>query len=129
MNAANESVLVIESDEAFRHDLARLLEGAGYDISTSETSEGGLRIAREKGVDLVLLDEQFSGLERSDVVAEFKGGAATADIRVILLSSGAVGARVRGRDLGANDVVTRPWEPGELPARVRTQFARQEGPG
>jgi two-component system OmpR family response regulator len=62
------------------------------------------------------------GLECGDLLAEFKGASATADIRVILLSSGAAEARVRGLDLGADDVVTRPWDPTELLARVRTQL-------
>jgi len=122
MNAARETVLVLEGDEASRRDLERLLEGAGYDVSSPDACEGGLRAAREKGADLLLLDEQFSGLKCGDLLAEFKGASATADIRVILLSSGAAGARVRGLDLGADDVVTRPWEPAELLARVRTQL-------
>src|SRR6516225_1309578 len=122
MNAARETVLVLEGNEASRRDLERLLGGAGYDVSSLDTCEDGLRAAREKGADLLLLDEQFSGLECGDLLAEFKGAAATADIRVILLSSGAAGARVRGLDLGADDVVTRPWEPAELLARVRTQL-------
>ena len=92
MNAARETVLVLEGDEACRRDLERLLEGSGYDVSSPDTSEGGLRAARGKSVDL------------------------------ILLSSGGVGARVRALDLGADDVVARPWEPSELLARVRTQL-------
>jgi DNA-binding response OmpR family regulator len=122
MNAARETVLVLEGDEVSRRDLLGLLEDAGYDASSPDTCEGGLRAAREKGADLLLLDEQFSGLECGDLLAEFKGASATADIRVILLSSGAAGARVRGLDLGADDVVTRPWESTELLARVRTQL-------
>ncbi len=122
MNAARETVLVLEGDEASRLDLVRLLEGAGYDVSSPEACEAGLGVARAKGADLLLLDERFSGLECGDLLAEFKGASATADIRVIVLSSGAAGAPVRGLDLGADDVVTRPWEPMELLARVRTQL-------
>ncbi|HEY6291687.1 MAG TPA: trypsin-like peptidase domain-containing protein [Terriglobia bacterium] len=122
MNEAREMVLVLEGDEASRRDLLRLLEGAGYDVSRPDTCDDGLRAAREKGADLLLLDEQFSGLECGDLLAELKGASATADMRVILLSSGAAGARVRGLDLGADDVVTRPWETTELLARVRTQL-------
>ena len=122
MSAARDPVLVLEGDEASRRELERLLEGAGYDASSPDTCEAGLRAAREKGADLLLLDEQFSGLNCRDLLAEFKGASATADIRVILLSSGAAGARVRGLDLGADDVVTRPWDPTELLARVRTQL-------
>ena len=122
MNATRERVLVLEGDETSRRDLLRLLEGAGYDVLSPDTCEDGLRAAREKGADLLLLDERFSGLECRDLLAAFKGASATAYVRVMLLSSGAAEARVRGLDLGADDVVTRPWEPSELLARVRTQL-------
>jgi len=122
MSAAGDSVLVLEGDEASRRELELLLEGAGYDVSSPDTCEAGLRAARGKDADVLLLDEQFSGRQCSDLLAEFKGASATADIRVILLSSGEAGARVRGLDLGADDVVTRPWDSTELLARVRTQL-------
>src|SRR5215472_2807241 len=122
MKAARETVLVLERDAVSRRGLERLLEDAEYDVSSPDSSEGGLRVAREKGADLVLLDDQFSGLEWSDLLPELKGAAATADTRVIVLSSGAVGVRVRGLDLGADDIVTRPWDPSELLARVRTRL-------
>ena len=122
MNAARETVLVLEGDEASRRELVRLIEDAGYDVSSPETCAAGLRAAREKGADLLLLDEQFPGLQCGDLLAEFKGASATADIRVILLSPGAAEASVRGLDLGADDVVTRPWEFTELLARIRTQL-------
>ena len=122
MSAAGDSVLVLEGDEASRRELELLLEGAGYDVSSPDTCEAGLRAARGKDADVLLLDEQFSGRQCSDLLAEFKGASATADIRVILLSSEGAGARVRGLDLGADDVVTRPWDPTELLARVRTQL-------
>ena len=88
MSAVGDSVLVLEGDEASRRELELLLEGAGYDVSSPDTCEAGLRAARGKDADVLLLDEQFSGRKCSDLLAEFKGASATADVRVILLSSG-----------------------------------------
>jgi serine protease Do len=122
MTASRETVLVLEGDEACRRELESLLEGAGYDVLSPDAGERGLRAAHEKGADALLLDEQFPGVEWGDLLAEVKGASATADMRVILLTSGAARARVHGLDLGADDVVTRPWEPAELLARVRSQL-------
>src|SRR5207253_6672091 len=51
-----------------------------------------------------------------------KGNAATAGTRVILLTQGGGAERARGLDLGADEVLTSPWEAAELLARVRVQL-------
>jgi len=61
-------------------------------------------------------------LQCCNALAEIKGMAATASTRVILLTHGGGLERARGLDLGADDVLSPPWEPAELLARVRVQF-------
>src|SRR5260370_25382687 len=121
-DATVEKILVLESEESSRQSLKDLLEGAGYQASTIGSCEHGLRLATEEHADLVLLDEKFSGLNCGDLVAAFKGASVTADLRVVLLASGGAAERVRALDLGADDVLTRPWDPAELLARVRVQL-------
>jgi len=71
---------------------------------------------------LLLLGANLKELDCCPLLAEVKGSSATADVRVVLLSAGGAGERSRGLDLGADDVVSRPWNAQELLARVRAQL-------
>ena len=71
---------------------------------------------------MFLLSADLSNLQCCNALAEIKGLAATAATRVILLTSGGGIERARGLDLGADDVLSPPWEPAELLARVRVQL-------
>src|SRR5258708_26063226 len=98
MDSAREKILIIEGEESFRGSLEALLSGAGYEVFTTASCQTGLQLAREKSVDLVLLDANLPGLVCGDLVAEFKGAAATAGVRIILLTSGGTAERVQGLD-------------------------------
>ncbi len=122
MPPARERILIIERDPASRQSLLELLSSAGYDVSAAASPGEGLERARNLGADLLLLDASLSDLDCCEVLKELKGSAATSGIRAILLSTGGAAERGRGLDLGADDVVSRPWEPPELLARVRAHL-------
>jgi DNA-binding response OmpR family regulator/S1-C subfamily serine protease len=122
MENSPEKILVLESGESSRRNLEELLVGAGYEVSTECLCEQGLKAAREQGMHLLLLDSALAGLDCANVLAELKGAAATSGVRVILLEAGGASERARGLDLGADDVVSRPWDSQELLARVRAQL-------
>ncbi len=122
MALARERILIIESDTASRQALLELLGSSGYEVTATALAAQGLEAVRSRGADLLLLDENLSKLDCCQLLKELKGSAATADIRVMLLSPGNAGERTRGLDLGAEDVISRPWEPAELLARVRAQL-------
>ncbi len=125
MDSAREKILVIEGDEASRQSLLKLLQGSGYEVSATGSGEEGFQVVREIGVDLLLLDANLAGMDCCPLLPELKGSAATEGIRVILLSSGGASERARGLDLGADDVISRPWEAEELLARVRAQLRQK----
>ncbi len=112
----------MEGEESSRQVLEDLTREAGYEVFATGSCQQGLELARERQVDLVLLDGHMPGLVCSDLLAELKGASATSGIRVIVLESGGAGERARGLDLGADDVVTRPWHPNEVLSRVRVQL-------
>lgn len=122
MDSEREKILIMEGDESSRQSLEELLRGAGYEVYAESLCQEGLKSAQERAVDLLLLDADLSGLVCGDLLAELKGASATEGIRVILLASGGAGERIQGLDLGADDVVSRPWDPLELLARVRVQL-------
>jgi len=117
-----ESILVVDSNDALRQALCELLRSAGYEVAESASQTEGFDFVRNTGVDLLLLTADLADIQCCDALAEVKGNASTAGTRVILLTQGSGAERARGLDLGADDILTLPWEPAEMLARVRVQL-------
>jgi len=120
--AKRESILVVDSNDASRKALCELLRSAGYEVAESASQTEGFDFVRNTGVDLLLLTADLADIQCCDALAEIKGNASTAGTRVILITQGGGAERARGLDLGADDIVTLPWESAEVLARVRVQL-------
>ena len=122
MDSSREKILIMDGDGSERGTLRDVILEAGYEPFCAESCMQALKWARERGMDVLLLDPDFPGMQCIDLLAEIRGATASAGIRVILLVSGGAHKRVQGLDLGADDAVSRPWEQAELLARVRVQL-------
>ncbi len=122
MESAREKILIIEGDPESRQRLVELVGSAGYQAAAAASDDEGFEAVKNVDVDLLLLDANLSKLDCCEVLSEIKGSAATAAIRVILLSSGGAAERSRGLDMGADDVISRPWDSAELLARIRAHL-------
>jgi DNA-binding response OmpR family regulator len=120
--AKRESILVVDSNDASRQALCELLRSAGYEVAESASQTEGFDFVRNTGVDLLLLTADLSDIQCCDALAEVKGNVSTASTRVVLITRGGGAERARGLDLGADDILSPPWEPAELLARVRVQL-------
>lgn len=98
---------------------------AGYDATVSETAD--VRTVLEHQPDLILLQTDVRTLDCCGLLTQLKGNDATAPVKIILLAEGGPLERSHALDLGADDVLTIPFEPVELFARVRTQL-REKAP-
>ena len=98
------------------------MRSAGYDVAVSASQAEGFKFVRDASIDLLLLSADLADIQCCDALSEVKGNAATAGTRVILLIRGGASERARGLDLGADEVLTFPWEPAELLARIRVQL-------
>jgi len=117
-----QSILVVDPDSASRRLLEELVRSAGYDVAVSSSQAEGFKLVQDASIDLLLLSADLADIQCCDALAEVKGNAATAGTRVILLTQGSGAERARGLDLGADEVLTWPWEAAELLARVRVQL-------
>ena len=115
-----EKLLVIESDNALKKSIVDALRDAGYEVST-EYSEG-MRSVLAFSPDAVILGADPPQLECCDLLSEIKGSERTQNVRVLMLSPGGSAERTRGLDLGADDVLSLPFNPHELLSRVRWQL-------
>jgi len=124
----NEKPLVVVADDdpdilalvAFR------LERAGYEVAQAADGEEALRLTRERGPDLAVLDVMMPKLTGVDVTRELRADEATRNIPVILLTARVQEADVaRGFEAGADDYIKKPFSPQELQARVQAVLGRR----
>ena len=120
MNSKAGRLLVVESDAALREQIVAMLRDAGYVVSDDD--KGGMRAVATFDPDAVILGADPPQLDCCDLLSEIKGSDQTQHIRVVMLSPGGSAERTRGLDLGADDVLSLPFDSHELLSRVRFQL-------
>jgi DNA-binding response OmpR family regulator len=120
MNSKTGKLLVVESDDALREQIAAVLRDAGYTVSDNHRQ--GMKAVIAFDPDVVVLGADPPQLDCCDLLSEIKGSEQTRHIRVVMLSPGGSAERTRGLDLGADDILSLPFDSHELLARVRSQL-------
>src|ERR1700731_568941 len=113
-------VLVVESDDSLRKHIVPVLSDAGHEVSTD--CQGGMKAVLAFNPDTVVMGADPPQLNCCDLLSEIKGSDHTRNIRVVMLSPGGSAERTRGLDLGADDVLSLPFDSQELRSRVRSQL-------
>jgi DNA-binding response OmpR family regulator len=113
-------LLVVECDDALREQIFAVLTEAGYEVSGD--CREGMKTVLSFDPDAVILGADPPQLDCCDLLSQIKGTEQTQNIRVVMLSPGGSAERTRGLDLGADDVLTLPFDPHELLARMREQL-------
>jgi DNA-binding response OmpR family regulator/S1-C subfamily serine protease len=121
MDSAPEKIALVEADASTRAELQTALESAGYAVTSFATAPEALDALRHSAADVLLLDASLSDGNLVETLSAVRGTYVTASVRVILLVGADPKERATGIELGANDAVSRPWDLGELLARVREQ--------
>jgi DNA-binding response OmpR family regulator len=112
-------VLVVDDDPVIQKLLQVNFEMEGYNVVTASDGAEGLERARSEHPDIVILDVMMPKMNGLEVASILKSDSATAGIPIILLSAKAQEADVQaGRQTGADDYVTKPFDPLELLERV-----------
>ena len=113
------TVLVVDDDPVILKLLEVNFEMEGFVVLTAKDGDEGLDRARNDRPDLVISDIMMPKKSGLELVEELKHDPSTEAIPVILLSAKAQAADQRqGLDAGADDYVTKPFEPLELVERV-----------
>jgi DNA-binding response OmpR family regulator/S1-C subfamily serine protease len=120
MNDKAGKVLVAESDDSLREHIVAVLSDAGYEVTTDY--RGGMKAVVAFNPDIVVLGADPPQLDCCGLLSEIKGSEHTHNIRVVMLSPGGSAERTRGLDLGADDVLSLPFDSHELLSRVRSQL-------
>jgi putative two-component system response regulator len=117
-------ILAVDDTPALLALLAELLSGAGYSVRQAPSGDLALWTVRKRPPDVILLDVRMPGMDGLEVCRRLKADPTTADIPVIFLSAlNEAIDKVQGFALGAVDYITKPYQPEEVLARVRTHIA------
>jgi two-component system OmpR family response regulator len=116
-------VLLVEDDAKLAAAIARGLRHEGYAVDLVGDGEAALRSAGVWSYDVIVLDVMLPERDGLDVCATLRGRDCWAPI-LMLTARGQVGDRIRGLDVGADDYLSKPFDFGELLARLRALVRR-----
>ncbi len=114
-------ILVVDDITRNLQVVGTMLRNAGYEVMPTTSGEQALARVQVQVPDLILLDLMMPGIDGLEVCRRLKAEAGTAQVPVIFLTaSNEMEHLVQGFEVGAVDYVTKPFNPPELLARVRT---------
>jgi DNA-binding response OmpR family regulator len=116
-------ILVVEDEPDIARGLRDALEFEQFDVTTTGHGREGIRILRERGSDLVILDLMLPDINGFTVCEEIRQSHPVVPI-IMLTARSQETDKIRGLEAGADDYVTKPFSIGELVARINAIFRR-----
>ena len=115
-------ILVCDDDRDIVHALRVYLLGEGYDVLEANNGKQALEILEKEQVHLVLMDVMMPEMDGISAIVELRKQS---NVPVILLTAKSeFSDKVLGLNIGADDYITKPFDPAEVLARVRSQLRR-----
>jgi two-component system response regulator MprA len=121
-------ILIVDDDRALREALRRALTLAGYDVQLAEDGEQALEQVVQAVPDAVVLDVGMPGIDGLEVCSRLRRLGNRVPI-LMLTARDAVADRIDGLDVGADDYMVKPFDIGELQARLRALLRRTSPEG
>jgi CheY-like chemotaxis protein len=114
-------ILCVDDERAILKSLDLLLSADGYEVIQALSCEEALERLKEGKADLALLDTQMPRLDGYELCRVLKTDERTMNIPVIMAAEAAVPEdRIKGIEAGAEDFISKPFDPHELLERIRT---------
>ncbi len=128
MTGLTQRILVVDDDKEIVRLVKSYLEQAGYQVLTAYDGETALHVMRRDRPDLAVLDLMMPGRDGWDVTRVVRGDPSLTDMPIIMLTARVEDTdKILGLELGADDYVTKPFNPREIVARVRSVLRRAQG--
>lgn len=122
---AEKKILIVDDEDHIRELLKFNLEKNGYAVYMANDGLNGLKLAREKQVDLILLDLMLPGMDGFEVCKEIRRDNIISNVPIIMLTAKSEEIdKILGLELGADDYITKPFSIRELSARIKALLRR-----
>jgi len=119
--------LVVEDDPSVSQSIALILDSQGYSCVRADSGETALEIARKDRFDIILLDLSLPDMDGHKVLRALRASKVVTPV-LILSGSDRKEDKIKGLGIGADDYVTKPFDKGELIARMQAIVRRARGP-
>jgi len=123
MTPDDGNLLVVEDEPFLRKAVAASLRFLGFQVTAAEDGTDGLRLARSRPLDLLILDVMLPGIDGFEIVRRLRSDGNQVPV-IFLTAKDARDDKVTGLTIGGDDYLTKPFELEELAARVRTVLRR-----
>lgn len=124
---AEKKILIVDDEDHIRELLKFNLEKNGYVVYMANDGLNGLKLAREKQVDLILLDLMLPGMDGFEVCKEIRRDNIISNVPIIMLTAKSEEIdKILGLELGADDYITKPFSIRELSARIKALLRRSD---
>lgn len=121
-------ILAVDDDEPVLRSVRRVLENAGFTVTTASSGQQALDVIAHTRLDLIVLDIIMPGIDGLEVCRRIRADPFTARLPILFLTAkGRPTDIAQGLDAGGDDFLTKPFEVVELPARVRALLRRAPG--
>jgi two-component system phosphate regulon response regulator OmpR len=118
-------LLVVDDDRRIRDLLSRFLSSEGYRVTTAETAADARAKLRSLSFDLLILDVMMPGESGFDFAKSMRAAADNVPI-LMLTARDAAESRIKGLEMGADDYLSKPFEPRELSLRIANILKRAQ---
>ena len=122
-----QRILVVDDDKEVVRLMRAYLEKAGYGVLVAYDGETAVHTLRREKPDLMLLDLMLPDRDGYDITRLVRADVALAHIPIIMLTARIDDTdKIVGLEIGADDYVTKPYNPREVIARIRARLRAQE---
>ena len=123
-----QRILVVDDDREIVRLLRAYLEQAGYQVFSAYDGETALHVIRRERPDLVVLDLMLPDRDGWDVTRVVRGDPGLAATPILMLTARVEDHdKIVGLEMGADDYVSKPFNPREVMARIRAVLRRAHG--
>lgn len=119
---SNETILIVDDEKEIRNLIAIYLKNEGYQVLEASDGEEGLQLLKKQAIHLIVLDLMMPNVDGMEMCMKVRE---LAEMPIIMLTAKSQDMdKIMGLTIGADDYVTKPFNPLELVARIKSQLRR-----